>query len=105
MAFFYEIHEGAADLLTNSVLVSDRQLTPAEFEAAVRAARAAVVETFEEDTLAEAVARELEKNHGFTFVSDDKLIASMSVDVEDDDTYLLEPTDEFRTLVVDLDLG
>ena len=71
--FFYELHEGATDLLTDAVLVSDREYTPEAFAALVLAARAAVVDTFEEDTLVEAIARELERSHGFTYAGDEKL--------------------------------
>ena len=87
------------------VLVSDRQHTPEEFAALVRAARAAVVDTFEEDTLVEAIARELERSHGFTYIGDEKLTAIMSVGVEAADTYLVEPADEFRSMIVELDLS
>jgi uncharacterized protein (DUF2461 family) len=101
--FFYELHEGATDLMTDAILVSERDHTPAQFEAMVQAARSAILETYEEDTLVEAVARELERSHGFTYISDEKLRASMSVGVEDLDTYLVEPTDEFRSIVAEME--
>jgi hypothetical protein len=103
--FFYELHEGATDLMTDALLVSERDHTPAQFEAMVNAARAAVIETFEDDTLVEAVARELERSHGFTYIGDEKLRASMSVGMEDEDTYLVEPSDEFRSIVAEVDLS
>ena len=101
--FFYELHEGATDLLTDAILVSERDHTPAEFEAMVQAARSAVVDTFEEDTLVEAIARELERSHGFTFASDEKLRASMSVGMEPEDTFLVEQSDEFRSIVAEME--
>jgi hypothetical protein len=101
--FFYELHEGATDLMTDAVLVSDRDHTPAQFVAMVQAARAAVIETYEEDTLAEAIARELERSRGFTYIGDEKLRASMSVGVEEEDTYLVEKTDEVRSIVAELE--
>jgi hypothetical protein len=101
--FFYELHEGASDLLTDAILVSERDHTPAQFEAMVNAARAAILETFEEDTLVEAVARELERSHGFTYISDEKLRASMSVGVEEDDTYLADLSEDFRSIVVEVE--
>ncbi len=101
--FFYELHEGATDLMTDAILVSDRDHTPAQFETMVQAARAAVVDTFEEDSLAEAIARELERSHGFTFISDEKLRASMSVGMEEADTFLVEQSDEFRSIVAELE--
>ncbi|HJP70836.1 MAG TPA: hypothetical protein VJ975_03885, partial [Candidatus Limnocylindria bacterium] len=100
--FFYELHEGATDLLTDALLVSERDHTPAQFEAIVKAARAAVIESFEEDTLAEAIALELERNHGFTYISDEKLRASMSVGMEEEDTYLVEQSGEFRSIVAEM---
>jgi hypothetical protein len=101
--FFYELHEGATDLMTDAILVSERDHTPAEFEAMVQAARSAVIDTFEEDTLVEAIARELERSHGFTYASDEKLRSSMSVGMEPEDTYLVEPSDEFRSIVAELE--
>jgi len=101
--FFYELHEGATDLMTDAILVSDRDHTAAQFAAMVQAARAAVLETYEDDTLAEAIARELERSHGFTYISDEKLRASMSVGVEEEDTYLVERSEEFRSIVAELE--
>jgi hypothetical protein len=62
-----------------------------------------VIETYEEDTLAEAVARELERSHGFTYIGDEKLRASMAVGVEDTDTYLVERSEEFRSIVAEVE--
>jgi len=101
--FFYELHEGATDLLTDAILVSETEHSPADFAALVERARAAVVETFEEDTLVEAIARELERSHGFTYIGDEKLTASMSVGAEAEDTYLVDQSDEFRSVIVELD--
>ena len=100
---FYELHEGASDLLTNALLVSERAYSGEEFAALVRAARQAVLETYEEDTLVEAVARELERSHEFTYIGDEKLTASMSVGVKDEDTFLVETSEDFRSIVVELD--
>ena len=101
--FFYELHEGASDLLTDALLVSEREHTPEAFAAMVLAARAAVVDTFEEDTLVEAIARELERSHGFTYVDDEKLAASMSVGIGEDETFLVELSPEHRSLIAELE--
>ena len=101
--FFYELHEGPTDLMTDALLVSERDHTPAQFASMVNAARAAILDTFEEDTLVEAVARELERSHGFTYIGDEKLRASMSVGMEDIDNYLVETSDEFRSMVVEME--
>lgn len=101
--FYFELHEGATDLLTDALLVSERDHTPAEFASMVRAARTAVLDTFEEDTLVEAIARELERSHGFAYIGDEKLRASMSVGVAEDDTFLVEKSDEFRSIVAEME--
>lgn len=101
--FFYELHEGATDLMTDAVLVSERDHTPARFAEMVQAARASVLETYEEDTLVEAIARELERSHGFTYVGDEKLRASMSVGAEEADNYLVERSEEFRSIIAEME--
>jgi hypothetical protein len=101
--FIYELHEGATDLMTDALLVSESDHTPAQFASMVHAARTSVLETFEEDTLVEAVARELERSHGFTYLGDEKLRASMSVGMEEEDTYLVEQSDEFRSIVAEME--
>ena len=101
--FFYELHEGATDLMTDALLVSERQLRPDDFAVLVEEARNAVIDTYEEDTLVEAIARELERSHGFTYIGDEKLTASMSVGADAEDTYLVDQSDEFRSMIVELD--
>jgi len=101
--FFYELHEGATDLMSDALLISEREHTPEGFAGIVEQARRTVLDSFEEDTLVEAVARELERNHGFTYIGDEKLTASMSVGVQAEDTFLVEQSDEFRTIVAELD--
>ncbi len=101
--YFYELHEGATDLMTDALLVSERDHTPAEFAEMVESARKQVLETYEEDTIVEAVARELERAHGFSYIGDEKLRASMSVGTEEADTYLVDQSDEFRSLVAEME--
>jgi hypothetical protein len=101
--FFYELHEGATDLLTDALLVSEQQHSPEDFAEVVDRARAAVIDTYEEDTLVEAIARELERSHGFTYIGDEKLTASMSVGMDAQDTFLVDQSDEFRSMIVELD--
>ena len=101
--YFYELHEGATDLMTDALLLSEQEHSPDAFAALVDQARQTVKDTFEDDTLVEAIARELERNHGFTYIGDEKLTASMSVGMEADDTYLVEQSDEFRSMIVEMD--
>ncbi|MGZ8474665.1 MAG: hypothetical protein ACXWWQ_00375 [Candidatus Limnocylindria bacterium] len=101
--YYYELHEGPTDLMTDALLVSERDHTPAQFAEMVQAARRAIVDTYEEDTIVEAVARELERSHGFTYISDERLRASMSVGASEEDTFLVEIVPEFRSLVAELE--
>jgi hypothetical protein len=101
--YFYELHEGATDLMSDALLVSATQHSPAAFAALVDQAREAVKDSFEDDTLVEAVARELERNHGFTYIGDEKLTASMSIGMEADDTYLVDQSDDYRSMIVEME--
>ncbi len=101
--FFYELHEGATDLLTDAILVTETERSPEEFAAAVLQARQTVIDTFEDDTLVEAIARELERSHGFTYISDEKLTASMSVGMTEQETFLVEQSDEFRSIIAEVE--
>jgi hypothetical protein len=102
--FFYELHEGATDLLTDALLVSEQEHSPEAFASQVHAAREAVVDTFEEDTLVEAVAREMDRRGGFTYIADEKLAASMSIGLDIADTYLVEPSPDYRSLIAEVDV-
>ncbi len=101
--FFYELHEGATDLLTDALLISEEQHSPEAFAQLVDSARSAVIDTYEDDTLVEAIARELERSHGFTYIGDEKLTASMSVGPSPQDTFLVDQSDEFRSMIVEMD--
>ena len=107
--FFYELHEGDDDVFSDLLLVSDEEMEPEDFFELVQAIRERVQDTYEDDTLIEAIARELEREHGFTFVSDARLTASVHVSTNDDENRLISIDDEvsesneFRTLFADLD--
>jgi len=89
--------------MSDALLVSERELAPDAFAALVEQARAAVIDTYEEDTLVEAVARELERSQGFTYIGDEKLTASMSIGQDVEDTFLVDRSDEFRSIVAELE--
>jgi hypothetical protein len=80
--FFYELHEGDDDVFSDLVLVSEDEMEPEDFYELVQSVRQQVQDTFEDDSLIEAIARELERNHDFIFVSDARLSASVHVPVE-----------------------
>ena len=56
---FYEIHESDGELLLGVTLVHEERLSPPEFLALVEEARGRVIESYEEDSLVEAIALEL----------------------------------------------
>ncbi len=107
--YFYELHEGDDDVFSDLMLVSDEQMEPEDFFELVQAIRVQVQDTFEEDSLIEAIAHELEREHGFTFISDDRLEASVHVSPDEQENRLISIDDtigesaEFRTLLADFD--
>jgi len=107
--FFYELHEGDDDVFSDLLLVSDEEMDPEDFYELVQSIRERVQDTYEDDTLIEAIARELEREHGFTFVSDERLTASVHVSTIEDENRLISLDDEasesaeFRTLYAEMD--
>jgi len=107
--YFYELHEGDDDVFSDLLLVSDEEMEPEDFFELVQAIRERVQDTYEDDTLIEAIAHELEREHGFTFVSDERLTASVHVSTIEAENRLISLDDEaaesneFRTLYAELD--
>jgi hypothetical protein len=106
--YFYELHEGDDDVFSDLLLVHDEQLEPDDFFELVQAVRLQVKDTYEDDTLIEAIARELEREHGFTFISDAKLSASVHVSPDETENRLISLDDEaratdFRTILADFE--
>lgn len=98
--YFYEIHEGDDELGAAVLLAHERAYSPAEFFALVKKARSLLVDSFEEDSLSEAIANELERSSGFVHVTDDKLLASVNVDESDEGTFLVTSDDATRAVHV-----
>ena len=88
--FFYELHEGDNDVYSDVLVASDSEWAPEEFFELVQKIRRRIQDTFHHDTLAEAIAVELERDHGFVFVSDDRLMASVNVSSVEEDNFLAE---------------
>ncbi len=107
--YFYELHEGDEEIFTDLLLVHDEQIEPEDFFELVQALRAKVQDTYEEDTLIEAIALELERDHGFTFVSDARLEASVHVSPVEKENRLIAIDDEmvespeYRSMLADFD--
>jgi hypothetical protein len=107
--YFYELHEGDNEVFADLLLVHDEEISPQEFFDIVQGIRQRVQDSYEEDTLIEAIAVELERDHGFTFVSDARLMASVNVSKDEDENFLsdleseLEEDADFLTLQAELD--
>lgn len=106
--FFYELHEGDDDVFSDLLLVSDEEMDPEDFYELVQSIRERVQDTHEDDTLIEAIAHELEREHGFTFITDERLTASVHVSTIAAENRLISLDDEggeqaeFRTLYAQL---
>jgi hypothetical protein len=110
---FYELHEGDEEVYSDVLLAHEDEMDPEDFFELVQSIRRRVQDTYEDDTLIEAIAIELERDHGFTFISDERLTAAVNVSVEESENYLAEidrgdaDLDErdadFRSIVAEFD--
>ena len=87
--YFYELHEADDELAIGITLAHDEAFAPGEFLAMVETARSRVIETFTEETLIEAIAAELEREHDFAAALDSRLVAAVGVSSEEGETRLL----------------
>ena len=124
--YFYELHESEDDVYSDALLTHELEFTAEEFFELVQEARRRVQDSFEEDTLVEAIAHELERAHDFVYVSDALLVAAVNVSRIEDENFIAEVEegdeeedegeddededgtgdigrDAFRTMIVDLD--
>ena len=121
---FYELHEGDNEVYSDVIVVSESEWEPQEFFELVQRIRHDIRDTYEHDTLIEAIAAVLERDYGFIFVSDDALTAAVNVSRIDEENYLADLSvddddddddedevgqppvrsdGEFRTIYADLD--
>ena len=111
--YFYELHEGDEEVFSDVLLATDNEMDADEFFELVQSVRRSVQDTYEDDTLIEAIAAELERDHGFVFVSDERLTASVNVSVVEEENVLLsiDQVDEaaadrdadFRSIIAEFD--
>lgn len=120
--FFFELHEGDAEIFSDVIVVSESEWEPDEFFELVQRIRRKIQDDNRHDTLIEAIAIELERDHGFIFVSDDSLTASVNVSTVEEDNFMAdlevdladaeeddddrdddEPRGDYRTLVTDVE--
>ena len=102
--YFYELHEGDDDLYSDVLLALDEEIAPEDFFDLVQTIRRRVAADFGEDTLIEAIAVELERSHGFVYVSDERLTAAVSVSADEDGNFdWAAPDEEVHAFVNDLE--
>jgi hypothetical protein len=109
--YFYELSESDDEIFANLYLAHDAEYDEQEFLEMVLEARAAVITSFEEESLIEAVATALERKHGFIQV-ESNLRAAVRVSAEEEETAAIPvderaavPTEEdnFRTMLVEVE--
>ena len=76
---FYELHEGDDDVFADLLLAREEEMEPEEFFDLVQSIRRRVMDSYEQNTLIEAIADELERDYGFIAVTDDRLTAAVNV--------------------------
>ena len=87
---FYELHEGDDDTFFDVLLFREEEMDPEEFFTVVQSIRRRIQNSFEGDSLVEAIADELEQDYGFVFVSDDRLTAAVNVSKTEEDNFLAD---------------
>ena len=81
--FFYELHEGDNEVYSDVLVVSESEWEPDEFFELVQTIRRRIQDSFIHDTLSESIAVELERDHGFIHVTDDRIVAAVNVSTDD----------------------
>jgi hypothetical protein len=110
--YFYELSEADDEIFANVLLAHDSEYDEQEYLDLVLEAREAILSKFEESSLIEAIAAELEKRHGFVSV-DSNLRAAVRVSGEEGETEVTpvdergprvdREEDDFRTMLVEVE--
>ena len=112
--YFYELHEGDEDVFSDALLAHDVEYAEDEFLELVLEARTQVIETFEEQTLVEAIANELQRRHGFLHIDDSRLRVAVNVSANEGETQVTdvderraddqgEGDEDYRSLLIERD--
>lgn len=110
---FYELQEGDGDVFADLLLVREEEMEADEFFELVQSIRRRIQDSHEHDTLIEAIAEELEREHEFIFVSDDRLTAAVNVSRDEDENFLADLEAEaeeresidYQTILAEFDPG
>ena len=87
--YFFELHEGDEDVFSDVLLATDDEMAPDDFFELVESIRRRIQDAYEQDTLIEAIAVVLEREHGFLFVSDERITAAVNVSPVDEENFLV----------------
>ena len=104
---FYELHEGDNEVFADLLLAREEEMEAEEFFDVVQSIRRRVVDNFETQTLVEAIADELERDHDFITISDDRLTAAVNVSRDEEENFLADldaPDDsmDYASILADL---
>lgn len=107
---FYELHEGDDDVFADLLLAREEEMDPQEFFDLVQSIRRRIQDSHHSRTLVEAIAEELERDHEFIMISDDRLTAAVNVSKDDDENFLADLDAEgegvdYATILADLQTG
>jgi hypothetical protein len=107
---FYELHEGDNDIFADLTLAREEEMEPEEFFDIVQSIRRRVQDTYETQTLIEAIADELEEDYGFIAITDERLTAAINVSKDDEENFLADldsPEEEldYISILSDLQSG
>jgi len=86
--YFYELHEGDEEVFSDVLLAHETEMEPDEFFELVQSIRRRVQDSYEDDTLIEAIAVQLERDHGFVFINEARLAAAVNVSPEEAENFL-----------------
>ena len=110
--YFYELHESDDEIFASVFLAHDAEYDEREFLDIVLEAQEAIGKSFEEESLIEGIATQLERKHGFVQV-EANLRAAVRVSAEEGETAITAvdesqaavPTEEedFRTMLVEVE--
>jgi hypothetical protein len=109
--YFYELHESDTELFADVLLAHETEYDEAEFLELVLEARKTVIDSFEADSLIEAVAAELAERSGFLIIDDSQLRVAVNVSSDDEGTFVADVDqaggaagrDDYRTMLVDVE--
>jgi hypothetical protein len=87
--YFYELHEGDEEVFSDVLLARDDEMDADDFFDLVQSIRRRIQDSYEDDTLIEAIAAELQRQHDFTYISDERLTAAVNVSTVEEENLLV----------------